>query len=59
MHLQPFFENTYGTRPSDFPSATSAHHQALTLPLHTFLDKGDLDRLAQALKEAVRESTTR
>jgi perosamine synthetase len=59
MHIQPFFESAYGTRPGDFPSATSAHHQALTLPLHTFLDEGDLDRLALALGEAVRESTAR
>lgn len=59
MHLQPFFESTYGTSPEQFPNATRAHHQALTLPLHTFLSEDDLDRIAQALSEAVRESRSR
>lgn len=56
MHLQPFFEATYGTRAEYFPNATQAHRQALTLPLHTFLTESDLDRIAEALGEAVRES---
>jgi dTDP-4-amino-4,6-dideoxygalactose transaminase len=59
MHLQPFFESTYGTRAEQFPNATQAHHQALTLPLHTFLSDSDLDRIAQALGESVRESRSR
>jgi len=59
MHLQPFFESTYGTRPEQFPNATQAHHQALTLPLHTFLSDSDLDRIAEALSESVRESRSR
>lgn len=56
MHIQPFFESTYGTRPEQFPNATRAHHQALTLPLHTFLSTDDLDQIAQALDDSVRES---
>lgn len=59
MHLQPFFESTYGTGPEQFPNATQAHHQALTLPLHTFLSESDLDRIAEALGESVRESRSR
>jgi perosamine synthetase len=59
MHLQPFFESTYATGPEQFPNATRAHHQALTLPLHTFLTEGDLDRIAEALSESVRESRSR
>lgn len=59
MHLQPFFASTYGTRAEQFPNATQAHRQALTLPLHTFLTDGDLDRIAQALSESVRESRSR
>lgn len=59
MHLQPFFASTFGTRPEHFPIATQAHRQALTLPLHTFLTEGDLDRIAEALNESVRESRSR
>jgi dTDP-4-amino-4,6-dideoxygalactose transaminase len=59
MHLQPFFETTYGTRAEQFPTATQAHRQALTLPLHTFLSESDLDRIAQALSESIREARSR
>lgn len=59
MHLQPYFEKAYATGPEQFPNATRAHHQALTLPLHTFLTEVDLDRIAEALSESVRESRSR
>lgn len=58
MHLQPFFRDAYGLRPEDFPNATVAHRQALTLPLHTFLDATDLSRLIETLAEAIASSRT-
>lgn len=59
MHLQPFFADTLGCTPDQFPSATRAHRQALTLPLHTYLEDSDLERIASALRSAMQSSARR
>lgn len=49
MHLQPVFRRLLGTTPEDFPEATRAHRQSLTLPLYPGLVDADLDRIAKAV----------
>lgn len=53
MHLQPYFAQALGTTAAQFPAATRAHEQALTLPLHGDLGLKDLERIAEALGRAV------
>lgn len=53
MHLQPVFVERFGPQESTLPHATSAHRQALTLPLYPQLTFEDLDAIAAALKASV------
>lgn len=56
MHLQPYFRGRFGIRDAELPETTRAHHQALTLPLYPQLSDGDLDVIARALGESIREA---
>jgi dTDP-4-amino-4,6-dideoxygalactose transaminase len=53
MHLQPYFAQRFGHTPQQFPEATRAHRQALTLPLHAELTRSDLDEIATVLRAAL------
>jgi dTDP-4-amino-4,6-dideoxygalactose transaminase len=57
MHLQPAFKKLYQLSDDDFPNATIAHHQCLTLPLsHRYIDD-DLASVVTELKKAIQIST--
>jgi dTDP-4-amino-4,6-dideoxygalactose transaminase len=57
MHLQPAFKKLYQLSDGDFPNATIAHHQCLTLPLsHRYIDD-DLTSVVTELKKAIQIST--
>ena len=53
MHLQPAFKRIYQLSDGDFPNATFAHNQCLTLPLsHKYVDS-DLNDVVSELKKAI------
>ncbi len=56
MHLQPVFQQRYNIPDSTLPNATRAHHSALTLPLYGNLERADLEKVADALRESVTAS---
>lgn len=56
MHLQPFFQNKYGLKDSDFPISTHAHYKALTLPLYPQLSEEDLENIVLQLKNSIQAS---
>ena len=57
LHLQPFFRERAGLSPDQFPAATRAHRQTLTLPLYPGMTDSDLDRVADSLRDSVTAST--
>lgn len=57
LHLQPFFRKRATLTPDQFPAATRAHRQTLTLPLYPGMRDSDLDRVADSLGESVAAST--
>lgn len=56
MHLQPVFRDRFNIDDATLPSATRAHHSALTLPLYGQLDEADLVRVTEALRKSVSSS---
>ena len=52
LHLQPAFANIADT--PDLPTAEWLSQRVLSLPIHPSLAKHDLDRVAEALKTAIR-----
>lgn len=55
MHLQPYFRERFGIADAALPNATRAHHSALTIPLYAGLEQSDLEQVATALDESIRE----
>jgi dTDP-4-amino-4,6-dideoxygalactose transaminase len=54
VHLQPWYQKHFGTREGDFPQAEDYYHSCLSLPLFPAMGDCDVDRVADALREAVR-----
>lgn len=50
LHLQPYWRETYNLKPEDFPYATHAYEQAVSLPIYTKMTIADCDRVVQAVK---------
>jgi dTDP-4-amino-4,6-dideoxygalactose transaminase len=50
LHLHPYWRDTYGLRPEQFPNATRAFHQVVSLPLYTRMTDADQDRVIHATR---------
>jgi perosamine synthetase len=53
LHLQPFYRETFGFRPGDFPVTERVAASTLALPFSSRLADDDVRRVADALAEAV------
>ena len=53
IHLQPYWQERFGTREGMFPVAESASRRSLALPFHTRLTSGEQERVVDALRRAV------
>jgi perosamine synthetase len=53
IHLQPYWQERFGTREGMFPVAESASRRSLALPFHTRLTTGEQERVVDALRRAV------
>ncbi len=49
LHLHPFYRDTYGLAPADFPVATDISERTLSLPLSPKVSVADQDSVVQAL----------
>jgi dTDP-4-amino-4,6-dideoxygalactose transaminase len=54
VHRQPYYRARYGA--VSLPGADEYYGQALSLPLYADMADGDVDRVAAALGEILRES---
>ena len=50
IHLQPFYRETFGFRPGDFPAAERASQRTLALPFFPGLDDTQLDLVCNTLR---------
>jgi dTDP-4-amino-4,6-dideoxygalactose transaminase len=50
LHLHPYWRETYSLRPQDFPFATAAYSQAVSLPLYSRLSSSNQDYVIQVVK---------
>ncbi len=58
VHLQPFYQNQFGTGPGLCPIAEAAYEKMLSLPIYPLLQDQEVDGIVNAIqKEAKRMST--
>ena len=50
VHLQPYYQNTFGYQAGKCPEAEAYYEQALSLPLYPLLTDEDVDRVIGAVK---------
>ncbi|MFZ0338970.1 MAG: DegT/DnrJ/EryC1/StrS family aminotransferase [Terracidiphilus sp.] len=50
LHLHPYWRDTYGLRPEQFPNATRAFNHIVSLPLYTRMTDADQDRVIRAIR---------
>ena len=50
LHLQPYWRDTYGLRPEQFPKATQVFNRIVSLPLYTRMTDADQDRVICAAR---------
>ncbi len=55
LHLHPYWRDTYGLRPEEFPNATQAFEQVVSLPLYTRMTDGDQDRVIETARRLLRK----
>ncbi|MGZ8288837.1 MAG: DegT/DnrJ/EryC1/StrS family aminotransferase [Telluria sp.] len=53
LHRQPYWRDTCGLSPEQFPVAEASYHAMLTLPLYTRMSDADVARVAGAVRELV------
>jgi dTDP-4-amino-4,6-dideoxygalactose transaminase len=54
VHLHPFYRDTYGLDPQDFPVATDMSERTLSLPLSPKVTESDQDDVVAALTDLLR-----
>jgi len=54
IHHHPYYRETYGWAPGDFPVADRAFETMLSLPLYTRMSDAEVDRVSAAVEEIVR-----
>lgn len=56
VHLHPYYRDTYGYRPEDFPNAEHLSQRTLSLPFSTRLTGQDVDDVITAVRKVLRQA---
>ena len=51
VHLHPYYQDTFGYRPGDFPESESYYKSALSLPLYPDLKNSEQEYVIQSVRE--------
>lgn len=54
LHLHPYYRDTYGFRPEDFPVATREYQREISLPIYSAMTDDDVDDVVEAVVDIVR-----
>lgn len=50
VHLQPYYQNLYGTKKGDFPNAEAYYEEALSLPMYPSMSDDDVQKVVEGLR---------
>jgi perosamine synthetase len=56
LHLHPYYRETYGYRPEDFPLAYREYRRALSLPIYSKMSDQDVNDVIEAVREIVAQA---
>jgi perosamine synthetase len=55
LHLHPFYRDSFGYSPGDFPVASAAYQRIVSLPIYPKMTQQDIDRVTDAVRTIVQE----
>lgn len=53
LHLHPYYREAFGYKPEDFPAATRAYSEMVSLPLYSHMSGANVARVVGAVREVV------
>ena len=56
LHMHPYYRETYGYAPQDFPVAAGLYPGLVTLPLYPDMSEGDVNRVCDAIKQTIAQN---
>jgi len=56
LHMHPYYRETFGYKPSDYPCSASIYPQLLTLPLYPDLTADEVQYVCRTLKDIISHS---
>jgi dTDP-4-amino-4,6-dideoxygalactose transaminase len=56
LHLHPYYRDTFGLKPDDFPVANREYQRALSLPIYSAMTDDDVTDVIEAVTDVVRTS---
>jgi perosamine synthetase len=56
LHLHPYYRDTFGYRPDDFPMASRVFQRVLSLPLYSRMTDEDVTRVVEIVRSLVKEN---
>jgi perosamine synthetase len=56
LHLHPFYRDTFGYKPSDFPVASTLSERIISLPIYPRMTDANVDAVISAVRKVVREN---
>jgi len=56
LHLHPYYQETFGYKPGDFPNAEWVYEQEVSLPLYPGLSDEDVETVLRSIKEVLRNN---
>jgi len=59
LHLHPYYRDTYGYTPSDFPNAFAAYERMVSLPIYPAMTAADIDQVISTVREVVARANSR
>jgi dTDP-4-amino-4,6-dideoxygalactose transaminase len=51
LHIHPYYRETYGYRPDDFPVALDAYRRSISLPIYSKMSDADIERVISAVSD--------
>jgi dTDP-4-amino-4,6-dideoxygalactose transaminase len=56
LHIQPYYRDKYGLKPTDYPNAYAAYQRILSLPIYARMSDADVDDVIAAVRDIAESS---
>ncbi len=56
LHLHPYYRETYGYRPEEFPVASEEYQREVSLPIYSKMSDGDVQDVVEAVVDIVEQT---